>query len=218
MTDDRRSGIALMVGSAGALMTMAIHPTASGAATAADYEHLARVSAIAHSTGIVSFAMAFLGACGLSARLREPARIALAGLVAFGLATIAALIAAAISGFIEPAIMLRMVRDAPAAASQWHIVLDAVFQINQAFARIFAVGASGAVLLWSIAALRSRALGPRLATCGWMIAVATIGGVLAGHIRMNVHGMAVIVVAQAIWFWGAGLQLCQSKAIDPSTP
>jgi len=241
MTDDRQAGIALIAGSAGALATMTVHPTGAGTATAADYEHLALVSATAHSIGIVSVAIVFVGACGLAARLREPAAdkvrlkpdptsiaankvrlkpdatsVALAGLVAFGLAAIAALVAAAVSGFIEPALMLRMVRDDPAAAPQWHIVIDSVFQINQAFARIFTVGASSAVLLWSIAAIRSGALGRGLATYGWLTGVVIIGGILVGHLRMNVHGMAIVVVAQTIWFCGAGLQLWRAKANDQS--
>ena len=217
MTDNGKSGIALVAGSACGLVTMAIHPTAAGVATRAGYEHLALVSGAAHSIGIISVAVVFLGACGLTRRLHSSDLFfALAGLVAYGVAVVSALIAAAISGFVEPGIMLRMTRDVPAAAPQWHIVIDAVFQINQAFGRIFAIAASGAVFLWSAAALRNGRLGRGLAVYGCVLAPAIIAGVLIGHLRMDVHGFTAIVVAQASWFAGAGAQLYRAGEAVPA--
>jgi hypothetical protein len=217
MTDNGKSGIALVAGSACGLVTMAIHPTAAGVATRAGYEHLALVSGAAHSIAIISVAVVFLGACGLTRRLHSSDLFfALAGLVAYGVAVVSALIAAAISGFVEPGIMLRMTRDVPAAAPQWHIVIDAVFQINQAFDRIFAIAASGAVFLWSAAALRNGRLGRGLAVYGCVLAPAIIAGVLIGHLRMDVHGFTAIVVAQASWFAAAGAQLYRAGEAVPA--
>jgi hypothetical protein len=207
MTDDRKSGIALITGSAFGLVTMAIHPTAAGIATRPEYEHLALVSGAAHSIGIISFALVFLGAWGLTLRLNSSDRFAVAGLVAYAAGAVSGVIAAAISGYIEPAIMLRMTRDVPVAASQWRIAIDVLFQVNQAFARIFAIAASAAVVFWSAAALRNARLGRGLATYGCLIAPVIMVGVLIGHIRMDVHGFGAIVVAQAIWFVGAGAHL-----------
>jgi hypothetical protein len=167
------------------------------------------VSSSDHSIGIVGVVVAFLGAWGLTLRLNSSDRLALVGLVAngVGVGAVSALIAAAISGYIEPNIMLRMTRDLPAAASQWRIAIAVLFQVNQAFARIFAVAACGAVFFWSAAAFRNERLGRGLATCGCVIAPLIIVGILIGHLRLDVHGFAAIVVAQAIWFAGAGAQL-----------
>ena len=55
MTDDRKSGTALIAGSLGGILAMAIHPTGAASATAGQTEHLALVSGIAHSIAIVSF-------------------------------------------------------------------------------------------------------------------------------------------------------------------
>ncbi|MGE5244001.1 MAG: hypothetical protein ACM3SQ_07215 [Betaproteobacteria bacterium] len=211
MTDNRKSGIALIGGSAGAILTMAVHPTATGIVTRPGYERLALVSGAAHSVGIVSFAILFLGACGLALRLRAPDRLAFAGLVTYGIALIAALIAAAISGFIEPNIMLRMARDVPAAASQWHIVIDSIFQINQAFMRIFTIAVSAAVVLWSISILRNGGLGRGIAIYGCVMAPLLILGIFIGHLRMDVHGAGLIVLAQTVWLVGAGAQLCRGE-------
>jgi hypothetical protein len=209
MTDDTRSGIALIAGSAGALATMVVHPT-GGAASEAAVAHLASISGIAHSLGIASVAILFLGAGGLTIRLLAADRFALAALVAYGIAAIAALVAGAISGFIEPALMRHLVRDTAAAQPQWRIVIDSFFEINQTFARIFAVAASVSVALWSVSALRNGGLGRGMAVYGIVVGPLVIIGVFAGHLRMDVHGFGMIVLAQTIWFTGAGLQLCRS--------
>ena len=216
MTENGKSGLALITGSALGLVTMAIHPTASGVATAAEYERLTLVSGGAHSIGIVGVVVAFLGAWGLTLRLNSSDRLALVGLVAYGVGAVSAVIAAAISGYIEPNIMLRMTRDLPAAASQWRIAIAVLFQVNQAFARIFAIAACGAVFFWSAAAFRNERLGRGLATYGCVVAPLIMVGILIGHLRLDVHGFAAIVVAQAIWFVGAGAQLWRADRSMPT--
>src|SRR5579859_2030761 len=163
MTDDRKSGTALIAGSIGGIVTMAIHPTSSGALAPAQLEHLALASAVAHSIAMVSTVVLVLGACGLTRRLAGPDRLAFSGLVFYAFAAVAILIAAAVSGFIVPSIMRHMMRDAAAAAPQWHIAIDSIFQINQAFARLFTVAASIAMALWSASALRHGGLGRGIA-------------------------------------------------------
>jgi hypothetical protein len=195
MTDNRKSGIALIAGSLGGIITMAIHPTAGGALTPAQFERLAVLSAVAHSLAMISFLLLFLGACGLTLRLAHPDRLAFSALVIYGFAAVAVLIATAVSGFIVPNIMRHMVRDVPAAAPQWRIVIDSVFQINQAFARIFTVAASASMALWSAAALRNGGLAR------------------VGHLRLDVHGMAIVVLCQTIWFVCAGVELYRQRLV-----
>lgn len=215
MTDDRKSGIAFIAASIGGIVTMAIHPTASSGLAADQIEHLALVSAIAHSIAIISFLILFLGAVGLTHRLAgredsdQPERLALIALVAYGFGAVALLLATAVSGFIVPDIMRHMARDAAANAPQWHMIIDAVFQFNQAFARIYSVAASAAILLWSASALRHGGLSRGIAIYGCIVAPALIVLIAVGHLRLNVHGMAVVVFAHALWFVIAGVELCR---------
>jgi hypothetical protein len=213
MTDNRKSGIALIAGSLGGIVTMAIHPTAGGVLTPAQFERLAVVSAVAHSLAMISFLLLFLGACGLTLRLAHPNRLAFSALVIYGFAAVAVLIATAVSGFIVPNIMRHMVRDAPAAAPQWRIVIDSVFQINQAFAGIFTVAASASMALWSAAALRNGGLPRATATYGCVIAPLLILGICVGHLRLDVHGMAIVVLCQTIWFVCAGVELYRERLV-----
>ena len=207
MTDNRKSGIALIAGSLGGILTMAIHPTAGGALTAEQVGHLAVASGVAHSLAMVSVLLLFLGACGLTQSIAAADRVSFAALVAFGFACVAVFIATAVSGFIVPSIMKHMLRDVAAAAAQWHIVIAGIFQINQAFARIYSVAASTAILLWSVSVLRNGGLGRGVTIYGCVIATLIIVAVGAGHLRLNVHGMAVVWLGQAIWFIVVGYQL-----------
>jgi hypothetical protein len=217
MTDDRKSGIALIAGSLGGLLTMAIHPTGAASLTPGEAEHLALVSALAHSIAMVSFIVMFLGTCGLTRRLAacastpDPDRLAFAAVVTFGFAGFALLLATAVSGFIVPRILLHMVRDGAALTPENHAIVDAVFQFNQAFSRIYSIAASAAIALWSISALRNGGLGRALSIFGCLVAALLSLGIVVGHLRLDVHGMAVIVLGHAIWFIGAGVQMCRRE-------
>jgi heme A synthase len=221
MTDDRKSGLAFLAGSLGGIVTMAIHPVGGGVMSPDQVERLATMSAIAHTLAMVSFLILFLGAIGLTRRLASheapaaPDRLAIAALVVYAFAAVALLIATAVSGFIVPAILQRMAHDAAPNTPQWHIAIDSTFQFNQAFARIYSVAASVAVVLWSASALRNGSLNRGIAIYGCVVPVALIVLVGVVHLRLNVHGMAVVVFAHALWFVLAGIQLLRDKPVTP---
>jgi hypothetical protein len=208
MTDDRKAGIALIAGSLGFILTMAIHPTAGGSLTDEQVVHLMRLSGVAHSLAIASTVALFLGACRLTQRLAAADRYSFAAIVVFGFACVAIVIAAAISGFVVPSILRHMVRDDAANAHQWRIVIYGIFQINQAMAKIYSVGASVAIVLWSVDALSNGGLGRGTAIYGCVIAVLITIAIASGHVQLDVHGMAAVGLGQAIWFIVAGSQLC----------
>lgn len=217
MTDDRKSGIALIAGSLGGVLTMAMHPTGAASLTADQVARLMRASAVPHSLAMVSCVALFLGACGLVRRIAAPDRIAFAAIVTFGFACVAVFIATAVSGFIVPNIWRHMARDVPAAAQQWKMVIDGIFQINQAFANIYSVAVSLAIVLWSISTLRNGGLGRGVATYGCVIGPLIIAAIVIGHLRMDVHGMAAVVLGQSIWFVVVGAQLCSRTAAAPAS-
>ncbi|MGA8621715.1 MAG: hypothetical protein WB660_24730 [Candidatus Sulfotelmatobacter sp.] len=136
-----------------------VHTTGTASLTAEQVAHLSSLSAAAHSLALVSILLLFLGTCGLARRLAAADQISFAAIVTYGFAGVAVMIAGAVSGFIVPGIMKHMLRDLPSAAHQWEIVIAGIFQINQAFARIFSVGASIVIILWSVSALRNGGLG-----------------------------------------------------------
>jgi heme A synthase len=221
MTDDRKSGIAFLAGSLGGIVTMAIHPTGHGVMTPAQAEALAFTSEFAHTLAMVSFLVLFLGAMGLTRRLARhdsetaPDRLAIMAIAVYTFAAMALLIATAVSGFIVPDIIRHMIGDA-ANQAQWRMIIDAVFAFNQAFARIYSVAASLAIVLWSASAIRNGGLNRGIAVYGSIAAVVLTLLIAVGHLRLNVHGMAVVVFAQALWFVLAGVEMLRKAQPAPS--
>jgi heme A synthase len=209
MTDDRKAGIALIAGSLGGILTMAIHP--GQAWLPIDHTHLSILSGAAHSLAMLSVLLLFLGSYRLAQRLAATDRISFAAIVTYGFACIASMIAAAVSGFIMPNIMARMARDVPAAAHQWQILITGMFQVNQAFSRIFAVATSVAIVLWSVSALRNGGLGRGVATYGCIIGSLIILGIALGHLRLDVHGMAIVALGQVVWFILVGFRMLSAN-------
>jgi hypothetical protein len=82
MTDDRMSGLALIAGSAGVIITLSLHP--SGRITPGQIDSVARTLVAVHSLALASLPVWFLGAFGLSRRGPTTDRIALAALVLYG--------------------------------------------------------------------------------------------------------------------------------------
>jgi len=212
MTDNRKSGIALIAGSLGGMLTMAIHPSALGSLTAEQVARLSIVSGVAHSLAMVSVLLLFLGACGLAQSIAAADRISFAAVVTFGFACVSVMIAAAVSGFIVPGIMKHMVRDIPANAHQWQIVIDGIFQINQAFARIYSVAAALAIILWSASALRNGGFSHGVAIYGCLSSALIIIAIGMGHWRLDIHGMAAVLLMQTIWFILVGSHLYSHPA------
>jgi hypothetical protein len=209
MTDTRKAGLALVAGTLGGLVTMAVHPTGHSA-------NLALVSGAAHSLALVSVLVLFLGTFGLSRLLDGPDRLAFCGLVVFGFAVVAVLNAGAVSGFIVPGILRLMQKANPSAEPQWRIALASIVQINQAFSRIYSIATSTAIVLWSAAALRGHGIPRPLAIYGCLVPPIVALFVIAGHLRMDIHGFTAVVATQGLWFFAIGLTMFRRDRL-PST-
>jgi hypothetical protein len=215
MTDNRKAGIALIAGSVGGIVTMAIHPSGAASLPSNQVAHLSMVSGVAHSLALASVLMLFLGGCGLARHLAAADRLSFAAIITFGFGCVAIMIAGAVSGFIIPDIMKHMIRDVSSTGRQWQIVIESIFQINQAFSRIYSVAASVAIILWSVSAMRNGGLRRGVAIYGCIVALLIIFGIGIGHLRLDVHGMTVVMVGQVVWFILVGSQLC-SRAEGPA--
>jgi hypothetical protein len=65
---------------------------------------------------------------------------------------------------------------------------------------------------WSICVFRTGALSRWLGMCRCLFAASIIIGIALGRLRLDVRGMAAVMVRQAIWFVAAGIQLCGTQA------
>jgi hypothetical protein len=204
MTDNRKSGLALIAGSLGMIITMALHP--HGAVAAAQVESMARNLTIVHSLALASLMVLFLGALGLSQRLRSADRFDIIGLVLFAFASIAVMNAAVMDGLVAPNVMRRIVEAGAGGGESWRVAFRYNFEVNQGFARLYAVSSSAAIIFWSLSIWRNRTLARGLAVYGFVIGAASVIAVAVG-LGMDVHGFGAVVLGQAIWFVTAGVLL-----------
>jgi hypothetical protein len=200
------SAIAFFIGMTGTIITMALHPTSQDVAGSANASHMMQLNIAVHALALVCVPILFLGALGLTRRLAAPNRLALSALVLYGFAQVAVMIAAAASGLIAPELFHHMAAN-PGMADMWRAVLALNGHLNQAFAMIFVVASSVAIVLWSAAILRSGTFSRPLGIYGCILGPLTLIAVLSGHVRLNVHGFGMVIVGQAIWFISAGVLL-----------
>lgn len=205
------SGAALIAGMIGFIITMAFHPTGHDLISSEHAASMMRLNVAVHSLALVCIPILFLGALGLTQCLASPNRLALSGLVLFGFAEVAVMIAAAVSGLVTPGLIHHMVAE-PGLADTWRAVLQLSTHLNQSFALIFVVASSAAIVFWSADIFRSHLFSRALAVYGCFIGPLTIIVVVSGHLTLNVHGFGMIALSQAIWFITAGVQLCQAKS------
>ena len=198
MTDDRRSAIALIAGSAGMIITMISHP--GGKISPAEVDHVARMLIVVHSLALASIPVIFLGAWGMSRRIGGPDRLAWAGLVLYAVASIAVMNAAVLDGLIAPNLIKQILSATPETRDGWRMMMNYNFQMNQAFARVYAVGSSLAVVLWSVSILRYRTLSRGVGIYGVVLGVVTVAGIFSGFLTPDRHGFGLLIFGQAIWF------------------
>jgi hypothetical protein len=180
------------------IITMISHP--GGKISPADVDHVARMLIVVHSLALASIPIIFLGAWGMTRRISGADRLAWTGLVLYALASIAVMNAAVCDGLIAPTLMRKTVAATAETRDVWRTLMNFNFQLNQAFARVYAVGSSLAVVLWSVSILRYRALGLGVGIYGVVLGVATTVGICSGFLTPDRHGFGMLVFGQAIWF------------------
>src|SRR5438270_7882033 len=210
MKDNRLGGIALIIGAVSGIITMAVHPVTGGhPITPAQFETLAAVLIGVHVLAIAGIPFLFLGALVLTRRLDSASRVALTALAISSLSLVAVMIAPAISGLVGTGILRKLVAQGP-GSEQWRIFMDYNYMINQAFDRIFVVASCGAIALWSVMIVKTRALSRAIGVYGLLLGCATVIAMAFG-LRMDAHGFGLIIVGEGTWLVIVGSLLLRAK-------
>jgi hypothetical protein len=211
MNENRMSGLALILGSVGSIITMGLHPTGHDLLAPGQLTPVMHMVVFVHSLALICLPVMFFGAWGLTRRLASPSRLSTLALVFYGFAMMATMNAAAISGFMTPYIAQQMALPDPAMHDMWHMILHYNGQLNQTFALVLVMAASVAILLWSISMLKSKKFAAALGIYGCVLGTVTIILVGSGHVKLGVHGFGMIVVAESIWYVIVGVMLMRMR-------
>ena len=213
MSDDRKGGFALIAGTIALFATMALHPSGHELLGGGGrFNRVALLILVAHTLAEIAIPVLFLGALALSRRLSGPDRFATAAMVMYGFGLIAGMVAAALSGYVAPGLARRIAGSTGPATELWRIIFSYNGALNQAFARILVIASSVAMILWSFAILKTRALPRGIALYGLLAGVALVVAVGPGLLPLNVHGFGLVVIVQGAWFIAAGSMMAQRTA------
>jgi hypothetical protein len=191
------------------LLTMALHPTGADVASGGGDFHAVHLAMAVHALAIAAMPLAFAGAAGLAryAGGDDDGDLARLGLVAYATALIGGALAAVNNGLIAPKMIYAMLQSEGTRREAIEAVLSYVSAAGHAFAAIYVIAGAAAVILWSAAMLRHAAAPRPLAIAGIAIAALVLLAFLSGHVRLDVHGFGMIVLAQSLWLIAAAVVL-----------
>jgi hypothetical protein len=211
--DARIAGIVLVTVPLLSILMMAHHPSAGAhdpAGLVAEIAEKAPLSRIVHGALIALMGaelFAFIAFCKRVGFERSEVR---AGFVAYSIGTGAMIGAALISGFIVSDLAAYYVQQASGDATSFVDLSRLAMTGNQALAKLGVVAMSAAIVLWSVALFR----GGRdrwVGIAGFIAGLAPAIALVAGVIRLDVGGMTLVVVLQAIWIVIVGIQLIRAR-------
>lgn len=211
MTQSTQYGLALILGTLAQVATMAIHPTAVDAAASADaIAHQMQVLVAVHALALLSVPVVVFGFVGVTARIGWERPAALLAFIVYVFSAVAIMLAAITDGLVNAELIPRTIGAAEPAASALKTMLSYNFQLNQACAKVYVVGSSVSILLWSLALVRVGTFERIVGIIGGIAALASLGGLLSGHIRMSAHGFGLIVLIQGAWIIALGASMLRA--------
>jgi hypothetical protein len=195
---DAASALCIAAGSVLSVALMLFHPTTAGSGAAA-IEEMAREAARSgwvHGGLVALLALLLAGYAGLAHALGPRSPAVRAGVVAYLLGVLLLSGAALVNGFVVPRLAARYAGLPDPEIQPLVPLLRLCFQTNQTLAQAGTIALSAAIAAWSAVLLRrARAIG----ALGLFVGAAPIVGLVSGHLRLHLHGMGAVVLAQAVW-------------------
>lgn len=209
----RTVGIALMVAALLEIPVMLHHPTArmpEVAQTIARVREIASLSAWVHGVLIGLMLVSFYGLTEFSlwrGIRRLPIR---AALIAYAFGVAAMIMAASVSGFMTAEVAARV----PATTAADLSVAGGIFilcgVLNRTAANLATILMSAAIFSWSLDLFRRTWFERALGALGMFLGTCTVVALISGALQLDVHGMLLVVVLQAVWVAGVGLLLVKA--------
>ena len=220
MTDNRRSGVAMIAGQVGLLLTLSLHP--SGKISPAEVDQMVHKLIAVHSIALAGLPLMILGALGLSRILSSRNRLSVAAFVIYSFAIAASLSGIVIDGLVMPHLLPHLADAAkiaaassagaqPAAAAPasdtWRALLKYNGYLDMAFVQLSLVATAVAVITWSMAILLGKIFPRALGIYGLILGVIALVALFSGMLGAE-HALMIIVFGQSTWFLILGGLLC----------
>ncbi len=208
---NRSAAVALVLGFAAGLVTMATHPTGHDVIARASAGGANTLNSAVHVLALVGQALLVCGCLYLTLHLRARRDVAVAAFVAFAFGSVAIFIAAGASGFLAPMSVRGIGEADEVRRAAMLAALSYTGMINQAFAKLSVLFSCIAVALWSAAILVGREMPRRLALFGLVAGTGLAGAVWMGVLPLHIHGFMLVVIVQGTWFTLVALHLWRAE-------
>jgi hypothetical protein len=209
-TAARAAGALLVGGSILEIAVMAHHPSVHAhdvAAVVVQLQALGALSAWVHGV-LIALMLTVFFALTEFAWQRGITRPAIrAGLIAYAAGVVAMMGAALVDGFVTPRLAILGAGLGAADLSIMAQLLHLCMLFNQALARLGAIAMSAAIIAWSLDLLLRAGLERALGVAGMAIGLGCVAALIAGVLQLDVHGMMLVLVLQAVWTMGLGVLL-----------
>lgn len=185
-----------------AVFAMAHHPTVSASDTGQAVRRIAdlsRPSAIVHGALMALLLLTFYGLTEFASQRGDRRPLIRIGTIAYGAGIVVMLGAALVSGFVITDVAALTPHDTPVDLQINRQLLILCGILNQACANCAVVAMSAGIGLWSIDLLRDRGVLRAIGLVGLVVGVVPIAALLSGTIRLDVHGMGLVLLIESVW-------------------
>ncbi len=210
----KHAGYALVIGSFFLIVTMALHPAGGS------FEHLLKITkviVVAHTIAILSVPIILFGFLGLHQSFNQARSLSTFAFIIMALGDIAVMNAAALNGLVLP-MFINSYKDAtPEVIEAIRPILKYNSTLNHAFDYIFIGATCLAILLWSVAILRTKNFPVWLAYFGILLNVGFLMGLLLDFNFVNLYGFRIFIFSLVGWIVAAGFLMIKSKNVVSSS-
>jgi hypothetical protein len=190
------------------------HPTlgsaghASLADEASDEE---AVNRFVHGALIALMLVYFTGASLLARKLGRGRPLVAGGEIAIGLATFLLVLAALMSGFVTTELAHHFAPLPGGGGDDFRNLILLTGAFNQVFANAATAAYGAGTLLLSIPLIARDRFGRLAGAIGAVIGVVIFAGMTTGHIRLDVHGMTLVIAGIGLWYALVGVLLAKGE-------
>jgi hypothetical protein len=206
----RTAGVLLIAATTLEVAVMAHHPSIKTANLALAIEKLrtmVALSAWVHGTLIALLLVGYYGFTQFAFRRGLSRPLVLVGLIAYAAGMFALIAAALIDGFVTPRVVLP---TTVLGLGDMHVtgqILVLCSLLNRATADFGAVAMSVGIAVWSIDLLRDAGFRRATGVLGVLVGLVPAIALVFGALALDVHGMLLVVILQAIWALAVGTLL-----------
>ena len=218
-TSPRSSGALICIGAVLSVLLMMRHPSIQTHTVAEAIEQMqakAALNSFVHGGLLIVLAAIFVGYLGFADRLGWQKLGVRAGAVFYACGVGCMIGAALINGFIVTALASDYTGQPDAVLEALKPIFVLCHSANLALAQAGTIAISIGILAWSIELLGRGKAARIIGVLGCLCGALPIAGLLSSHLRLNVHGMGLVIMAQAVWNLCVGVWLMRQPANEVS--